>query len=431
MFSSRTILRLLIGLLWLFGQSLAAQTTAADTLREIMRRMDILTQEIEKSKLGEVSERKYESRFGMGPAASQVYQLKKAGVSLAGYGEVLYQNFSATNDAGAEATQKDEIDYLRHVVYLGFRFNDRILFNSEMEVEHGSSAKKGEVSMEFGYVEAQLAPALYVRGGMVLVPVGIINEFHEPPTFYSVLRPETEGVIIPTTWRASGFGVVGTTNSGVGYKLYVVEGLEASKFSAGGIRSGRQSSSKSLAEDLGITGRLDYAGVNGVNLGASFYSGNSGQGLKDARGEKIGVRVTVVSAHGHFARRGLELRVLYARTSIGDVTALNTILNLSGNKSIGSSQRGFYFTAAYDLLPLFFRSAQQSLAPFVQFEQVDTQAEVPSGFERNGANEHTNLTYGMVYKPHPNVAFKFDYVNRDNAANTAVDQFNVAINYLF
>ena len=426
-----SLLRLFTVGFFIYARSVAGQTTEADTLRELMRRVEILAQEIEKGKLGETSERKYERHLGMGPAASHVYQLKKAGVSLAGYGEILYQNFSGATDAGAPATAKDQIDYLRHILYVGFRFNDFILFNSETEVEHGSTGKGGEVSMEFGYVEAQLSSALNVRAGMVLVPVGIVNELHEPPTFFPTVRPETESAVIPTTWRANGLGVVGAASSGFGYKFYVVEGLDASKFSASGIRSGRQSGARSLAEDLGITGRLDYSGVPGVNLGVSFYTGNSGQGLKNAGNQEIAARVTIFSAHGQLARRGLELRALYARGTIGDAAALNAKLALAGSQSVGSRQQGFYLTAGYDVLPLLFSATQHALAPFVQFEQVDTQAEVPVAFFRNRTNERTNLTYGLVYKPHPNVALKIDYLNRDNEANTATDQFNVAVNYLF
>ncbi|MCI0692937.1 hypothetical protein L0337_13150 [candidate division KSB1 bacterium] len=429
----RKHLIIVFSILICFQANLAAQTQTAqqDTLRELMRRIDILTEEIEKSKLGEVAERKYESRYGMGPAASQVYQLKKAGVSLAGYGEVVYQNFAKENDQNQPAAAKDQIDYLRNVVYVGFKFNDRILFNSEIEVEHGSTGKQGEVSMEFGYVEARLTSALAVRAGMVLVPVGIVNEFHEPPTFYGSLRPETESAVIPTTWRTNGFGLAGSMSSGIGYRVYLIEGLDGSKFSASGIRSGRQSGARSLAEDLAITGRVEYAGLAGVNLGASFYSGNSGQGLKDAAGNEIGGRVTILAAHGIFARHGLELRGLFAQSTIGEVEKLNAALSLSGAGSIGEKQNGFYLAAAYDVLPLFIKGTQSALLPFVQYEKLNTQLEVPSGFAANPATERTNLSYGIGFKPHPNVAFKLDYLNRRNEAKTAVDQFNVAVNYLF
>jgi len=408
-----------------------AQTTQQDTLRELMRRIDILTEEIEKSRLGEVAERTYESRFGLGPAASQVYQLKKAGVSLAGYGEVTYQNFAKETDSNKPSGKTDEIDYLRHVVYVGFKFSDRILFNSEIEFEHASTGRKGVVSVEFGYVDAQISPALAVRAGMVLVPVGIINEFHEPTTFYGSLRPETESAIIPTTWRANGFGVIGSTKSGFGYRLYLVEGLDATKFSASGIRGGRQSGSQSLAEDMAITGRVDYSGVAGINFGASFYTGNSGQGLKNAAGNEIGGRTTLWALHGIFAQRGLELRGVLAQSTIGEVDSLNRILKFTGSNSIGKEQTGFYLTAAYDILPLFAKGKTSALLPFVQYEKLNTQSEVGSRFTANAANERTNLTYGLAFKPHPNVAFKLDYLNRRNEAKTAVNQFNAAMNYLF
>lgn len=410
---------------------LHSQETQQDTLRELMRRIDILTEEIEKAKLGEVAERKYESHRGLGPAASQVYQLKKTGVSLAGYGEVTYQNFAKENDASLPSGKNDEIDYLRNIIYVGFRFSDRLVFNSEIEVEHGSTGKNGEVSMEFGYIEAQLGSAVAVRAGMVLPPVGIVNELHEPPTFHGSLRPEVEQAIIPSTWRSNGIGLVGSVPAGLGYRVYLVEGLNASQFSAGGIRSGRQSGSKSVAEDFGLTGRMEYTGWAGIQLGASFYTGNSGQDLVDPDGREIGARVNLFALHGLYNRHGVELRGLYAQSTIADAGRLNHALLLSGKRSVGQKQTGFYFTAAYDILPLFRKGATSAVMPFVQFEKLDTQAEVPAGFSRSAASERTNLGYGITFKPHPNVAFKADYLNRKNEADTAVDQLNFALAYMF
>jgi len=418
-------------LLFLPFSMLHSQETQQDTLRELIRRIDILTEEIEKAKLGEVAERKYESQRGLGPAASQVYQLKKAGVSLAGYGEVTYQNFAKENDASLPSGKNDEIDYLRNIIYVGFRFSDRLVFNSEIEVEHGSTGKKGEVSMEFGYIEAQLAPAVAVRAGMVLPPVGIINELHEPPTFHGSLRPEVEQAIIPSTWRTNGIGFVGSVPAGLGYRVYLVEGLNASKFSASGIRSGRQSGSKSVAEDFGLTGRMEYTGWAGIQLGASFYTGYSGQDLIDADGREIDARVNLFALHGLYNRHGLELRGLYAHLTIADADRLNRALLLTGDRSLGQKQTGFYLTAAYNVLPLLRKGVTSAVMPFVQFEKLDTQAKVPAGFSRSAASERTNIGYGITFKPHPNVAFKADYLNRKNEAGTAVDQLNFALAYLF
>ncbi|RMD91880.1 MAG: hypothetical protein D6813_06905 [Calditrichaeota bacterium] len=428
-------IRIVLLMVLIQGNLMAQQITKQDTLKELMRRIEILTEELEKVKLGEVAEVKYESRYGMGPAASRVYHLTKPGVSIAGYGEVVFQNFSDEKDNGEPSGKINQVDFLRNIIYVGYRFNDWLLFNSEIEIEHAfleaEEEAPGEVAIEFGYVEASLNPYLSFRAGMLLVPVGILNELHEPPTFHSVLRPEPERRIIPTTWRANGFGLVGSTPAGIGYKLYLIESLKAEEFSSNGIRSGRQGGGKAVAEDFAITGRLNYTGIAGLDVGASFFTGNTGQDLKDDNGNEIDARVSLFALHFTFARQGLELRGLYAHSTISDVAQLNRALGLTGNQSIGESQNGFYVTAAYDVMPLLVKGTQHYLAPFIQFEKFNTQDDVPAGFSRNPARDRTNLVLGITYKPHPNVAFKVDFINRDNDANTAVDQFNLAVNYLF
>ncbi len=412
---------------------LAQQPTKQDTLKELMRRLDLLTEEIEKTKLGAVANQEYESQYGMGPAASRIYQVEQSGVSVAGYGEMVYQNFSEDRDDGSASGATNQIDFLRSIVYFGYRFNEWLLFNSEIEFEHAKTAEgaEGEVAVEFGFIEAQLHPAINFRAGMLLMPVGIVNELHEPPTFHGSLRPEAERRIIPSTWRANGFGFVGATKTGIGYKLYVTESLDASRFSSNGIRSGRQNGSKAIAEDLAVTGRLNYTGIPGLDFGGSFFLGNTGQAMVDSTGSDIDASVTMFALHFTLERRGLELRGLFAQSTIDDVARLNGALGLSGSKSIGETQNGFYLTAAYDVLPLLMPGTTHSLAPFIQYEQFNTQDEVPTGFAKNPARERTNLSLGLRYKPHPNVAFKADYINRDNEGNTAVDQFNLAVNYLF
>lgn len=419
--------------IFLFAGSIAAQTTRQDTLRELMRRIDILTEELEARQLHSVSERRYESRHGLGPAASQIYHRRDSGVSLAGYGEVLYENFAEMRDDGQPAGRKDRIDFLRNVIYLGVRFNERFLINTEIEYEHAKSGdgEPGEVAMEFGYVDASLSRSLIFRAGMVLMPVGIVNEYHEPGTFFSTLRTETESAIIPTTWRGIGAGVLGNTAAGLSYKLYLVEGLNAAGFGAGGIRGGRQSGAKAVAENLALSGRLEYAGVPGLNIGASFFAGRSGQGLQNNRGDRISAFTSVVAAHGLFARRGFEARLLYARTSIGDVAGLNTALGLQAGKSIGERQHGFYATLGYDILQHLTPGSRATLQPFIQYETLDTQARVPAGFTTDPARKRETIAVGLLYKPVMNIGFKIDYWNRKSDAGSAVDQLNLAVTYFY
>lgn len=413
--------------------SLFAQATKQDTLRELVRRIDILTRELERQKLGEVAERKYESKFGLGPAASQVYYKKTSGVSLAGYGEIVYENYADKKDDNSVGGKSNQIDYLRNIVYFGYKFNERFVFNAEIEFEHAKTGgnNSGSVAMEFGYIDAMLSPALTIRAGMVLVPVGIINEFHESTTFFGALRPETERNIIPSTWRANGIGILGATDSGWGYRLYFVEGLDAAKFSASGIRSGRQNGAKAVAENFALAGRLEYTGIAGLNIGASFYTGNSGQGLRDETDFTIKARTSILALHGLIARNGFEIRGLYARSKIGDVARLNTVRGFTGSQSIGEVQSGYYFTLAYDMLRLFKKGSEAAFQPFVQFEYLNNQQDVPVGFSADLALERTNFTIGFMYKPMPNIGLKGDYLNRDNEASSGLDQFNLAVTYLF
>ncbi len=397
--------------------------TRVDTLKEHQRQIEILTQEIERLKLGEVAAPAYETQYGLGPAAAKVYSLKKTGVSLAGYGEVVYENFAKKKDDGASSGINDKIDFLRNVVYVGFRFNDWIVFNSEVEFEHASTGKGGEVSVEFGYIDLMFSRNFNLRVGMVLPPVGIVNEKHEPSTFFGTLRPQVERLIIPSTWRANGMGVYGELVPSLHYRAYIVEGLNAAKFSdSEGIRGGRQSGASAIAEDFGATGKLEYTGFTGSTIGASFYAGNSGQGKTDTS-----IATTLFSIHGEFNWMNLEMRALYARADVGEAAKASVL----SSKTIGSSMKGWYIVGGYDVMPMIVPGSQHYLAPFIQYERLNTHDSVPAGYTANKSYDRTILTVGLTYKPHPNVAFKIDYRDNANAATTAVDQWNVALNYLF
>ncbi len=429
-FHIQLLCTILIGVL---SSTIVAQPTRQDTLKELLRKVDILTRMLEQQQLGEVAGEETQPTGGVGPAASHIYSQKRNGASLAGYGEIVYRNYSATRDNDRKSDKTDQIDYLRNVLYVGYKFNNRFLFNSEIEIEHAVVGEEGpgEVALEFGYIEAILSQALTIRGGMLLIPVGIINELHEPPTFFGVLRPRTARQIIPTTWRSTGIGLLGSTSNGFSYRLYLVEGLNAVNFSASGIRSGRQSGAKAIAEDFALTGRLEYAGIPGLTLGASFFTGNSGQGLTDSTGKEIQANTSLIALHGILRRNGLELRALYAMSSLSDVTRLNQTLGLKGNASIGKRQRGFYMTAAYDALRLIAPGSEAQLLPYFQYDALDTQDDIPAGFTKNPANRQSIVTIGVLFKPIPRIGLKIDYLNRNNDAGDAIDQWNVGLSYLF
>ena len=414
-------------------------STGAVDAAEVQRQLEAISREIEALKLGQdvvvtVEER---GRFGMGPAASKVYQVQQ-GVSLGGYGEMLYENFAGQRQDGTPAGKTDQLDFLRAVVYLGYKFNDQILFNSEVEYEHASTAGAGSVSIEFAYLDFFVSTAVGVRAGLVLIPMGFINEQHEPNTFLGTTRPETDRRIIPTTWRENGAGIFGQAGP-LEFRAYVINGLDAvaggssgaSGFTAQGLRGGRQRGSKAVAEDLAAVARLDYVSLAGLLAGTSVYLGNSGQGSAVPANPTatIGALTAIWEGHAQFRARGFDLRALGTLGWVDDVRALNAAQGFSGNESIGERMYGAYVQLGYDVLR---RVATPSrLLPYLRLERINTQSQVPAGFESNPANDETIVTLGAQWLPIRQVVVKADYQFRSDEADQGVNQFNLALGYVF
>jgi hypothetical protein len=399
-----------------------AEAPAGDRLSELERRIEILAAELERLELGEVAIRADEGVHGLGPAASKIYR-RDEGLSIGGYGEVLYQNFDSERDDGSPSGAEDEVDFLRAIVYFGYKFNDRFLFNSEIEIEHAD-----EAFVEFAYLDYLWRPEANLRAGLVLIPMGFVNELHEPTVFLGAKRPDVEQVIIPTTWRENGFGLFGEAGQ-LSYRTYVVNGLRGEGFSAGGLRGGRQKGSHALAEDFAWVGRLDWTPTPGLVVGGSAYVGGSGQGLEDPNGRTIGLDTTLLEGHAEWRWRGLELRALYTTAELDDVAALNRAKGLTGAASVGEELSGFYLQAGYDVLAA--RGSERQLIPYVRFEEYDTQEAVPAGFAENPATDVESLTLGLAFKPIDQIIVKADFQDYDNGAGTATDQFNVALGYIF
>jgi hypothetical protein len=385
--------------------------------------MDLLAAEVEALRSGEERRTPLTGEqvrlLGLGPSAASVYE-RKAGVSVAGYGEMLYENFHSMDEGGGGGPKSSQIDFLRAVLYTGYRFNDRFIFNSEVEFEHVHK----EIGIEFAYLDYRVRNNLSLRGGMLLVPLGLMNEFHEPNVFVGAKRPETERRIIPYTWHENGFGAVGSAGP-VSYRAYVVNGFNAGGFTAAGLREGRQDGAEAKASDWGFAGRLDVTPIQGVFAGAGLYRGNSGQGqFKSAP-----IATTIVDLHAQAQIRGFDVRGLFARATVGDVPSLNTALDLTDAKSVGKALQGGYAQVGYNVLSQ--RGAHVSLTPYYRFEHLDTQREVPRGYRRNPENDARYHTFGVELKPIANIVLKADYQRISTKARTGRDQFNVALGYAF
>jgi hypothetical protein len=409
-----------------------AVTQDRDTvdIERLEAQVEAITRELEELRLGrDLVVEADTSLYGFGPAASKVYKVRE-GVSLGGYGEVLYENLADTREDDTPSGATDRLDALRAIVYVGYKFSDQILFNSELEFEHGSTGENGSVSIEFAYLEYRLSPSFGVRGGLLLPPMGFINEVHEPPAFLGARRPETERQIIPSTWRESGIGVFGGVGR-VSYRAYLINGFDSEGFSGSGLRGGRQNGSEATAENFGVVGRLDVDPGLGLTVGTSAYLGNSGQGRASPSNPAatVGAQTLIWEGHAQYRAGGFDLTGLFALSTVDDVADINALNEITGDASVGERLIGWYLQGGYDILRAT-RSTHQ-LIPYVRYEQLDTQDRVPQGFSRNPANDRSFLTLGAMWKPVTNVSLKADYQIVSNEAETGVNQLNVNLGYLF
>jgi hypothetical protein len=410
-----------------------ARPASEERIKKLEEQIKILADEIEAIKSASVTEPPvYETEFGVAPAASKVYRVDQ-GVSFGGYGELLIGNIKEDSH--------DIVDALRLVLYNGYKYNDHIVFNSEIEFEHGTTGsnkdgKAGSASVEFALIDFLISDEFNLRAGLLLTPFGIVNEIHEPTTFYGVGRPEVERRIIPSTWRESGAGAHGTFDLGsageLSYRAYAMSSADARGFKASDNRSLRIKGNRARFDDIAFVGRLEYDPIPGLKVGGSIFYGNTGQD-EEVNGQTIDGLFQMYEVDAQFQYAGLDLRALSVWTMLDDAALINQLNEYEGNKSVGEEQSGWYVLGAYNIFSALNSGSKylEYLAPFFRYEKFDTQEKVPAGYERNPANERTQYTFGINYKPIPSVVIKAEYQNLDNAADEATDQFNFGLGYVF
>ena len=395
---------------------------------ETERKTDILAAEVEKlkTKLFIPDKREYKTEYGLGPAASEVYRVNR-GLSIGGYGEAIFTDYTAN-----KGDRKNTADLERAVLYVGYKFNDWIVLNNEFEFEHATtgegSEEKGEVSVEFSQLDFFLHKNANIRAGLMLMPMGFINEIHEPTTFHGNYRPDTERYIIPTTWREMGAGLFGEIVPSLQYRMYAVNGLNAKGYSSAGIRDGRQGGSLSVAEDFAFTGRLDYEPnfAPGVKMGVSTFVGNAGQS-ELYLGRKANALTQLYEGHIQWHYRGLEMRTLGALGFIGNAD----LLSAANGTTVGKQNYGLYTELAYDVMPYLWKDSTQYLAPFFRYERYNTLASIPDGFADDKTWDRWVYQAGLTYKPIPNIAVKLDYRNIHSSGGGLPHEFNLGLGFIY
>ncbi len=321
---------------------------------------------------------------------------------IGGYGELHYNNL----DGEGGATDKDEFDLHRFVLFFGHTFNERTRFFSEVEVEHSiaGEGKKGEIELEQAYVEFDLNADHRARAGLFLLPVGLLNETHEPPTFYGVERNPIEKDIIPATWWAGGAALSGQLGAGFGYDLAIHEGLATTAAKSYKPRDGRQKTSEARADNLAYTARLKWTGLPGVELGGTIqHQSDITQGLDASAGS-----ANLYELHGVVSKGPFGLKALYAQWD----------LDGSGPASIGADkQLGWYIEPSLRL------SAQWGV--FARYNEWDNKAGDAAGSKKK------QIDAGVNYWPHPDVVIKADYQKQDNDDGKNQSGFNLGVGYQF
>jgi len=416
----------------------AEETSDDQRLDAVERAIDVLTREQDRLRtiVAVPEDEEMRSVYGLGPAASKVY-LKEKGLSIGGYGEWLGKVYTDDNPDD----KQNELDALRFVLYTGYKFNDWIVMNSEVEVEHGGDGgEDGEVSLEFMTLDFLYSDELNARAGLLLLPMGFINEIHEPVFYYGASRPEVERRILPTTWRENGGGLFGRLFDVVSYRIYVVNGFDATGFDAEGVRGGRQNGSEALADNAALVARVDLTPVDGVLFGGSVYTGKSGQNQQFGPADLNvpGAWTTIWELHGEVKRWGFSGRALWAQAHVDQAAALNRVLGtdpdtgISVDSGVASRMVGGYVEAAYDVLPLFAPDTDMTLEPFYRYEYVDTQARAANGYKKDDFQQRQLHVVGLQYKPHPQVVIKADwrYIDADDSREIP-NEFEIGFGFVF
>ena len=414
-------------------------------LKAMQQKLESIDQDVEENKQAvEVTAEAVESYSG---GQSSFWDK----TSMGGYGELHYNNLSAED----ESNDKEQIDFHRFVLFFGHEFTDRLRFFSEVELEHALAGddQPGEVELEQAFIEYDFDERNTARAGIFLLPIGILNETHEPPTFYGVERNAVENIIVPTTWWAGGVGYTHRMDNGFTIDLALHEGLKVPAERDTGrfrvrdndnvddgftpddtfifervtemnpqlrIRSGRQKTAEADADDLAFTGRLKYTGMPGLELAATLqYQSDITQEGGDATDGALLYETHIVYGRGPFG-----LRALYAGWDI-DVDSRIDDPNNPGTRIRNpiktedyDQQQGWYIEPSFRMTPNF--------GVFARYEDVEG---------GRSEDEFDQWVVGFNYWLNESAVLKADFQDRehDNAGDRGrdFDGFNLGVGYEF
>ncbi|GAC1554984.1 MAG: FlxA-like family protein [Beijerinckiaceae bacterium] len=370
------------------------------------------------------------------------------GLALGAYGEV---KFGKRQNPDAGGQWQNGFDATRLVLLPTFAITDNIIFNAEIEFEHGGSAfdaddkLHGTAEIEQMFVDFKINPYFNWRApGIDLVPIGYINQHHEPTQFYSVDRPELYQNIIPSTWRAPATGAYGRLAEGLSYQVQVSHSLEdfGDDFSkrtdantvipfpgpyAPGI-DGKNGLAfaraplgdfRQLNNTYAFAGRLDFSPAFFPGFAGSvsgYYSPNvtPRSAFGDLGNPLTHTSVAMFDAEFRYRlpNTGLELRGEYVQTSIGDLSMLRANNDTDPTNNVGKRMYGYSAEIAYHFLLGEFIGSSWEAVPFYRYTRENLQAGGFAGTDLNmptGAGHLQFHTLGVAVFPSPKVVLKVNY----------------------
>ena len=348
------------------------------------------------------------------------------GLHIGGYGQIDY-NKQINDELNHNAT----LDVHRLVTFFGYNFNEKTSFISEIEMEHVK-----EVYVEQAFLSHSIKNNLTVNAGLMLIPMGIQNLYHEPPTFNGVERTNVDKYIVPTTWREMGVSVNGRMmDNTLSYELMLVNGFNgydgAGVFSgSSGLRSGRQKAAKSYMTSPDFASRFSYLGIPNLNLGLSTYLGESessaynGLDLSDENAvmsaDSTIIGINMIGIDGRYQQGALQLRGQYV---VADLSNTNQY-NIFTGKDLGSKMMGYYAEAGYNLLSK--KETNDELIAFVRYENYNTHKEVEDNITINSNYDRKDVVLGLGWKLAKGAMFKVDYQIKSNGNdNPRTDYINI------
>lgn len=352
-----------------------------------------------------------------------------------------YAQIDYNQQVGDTVRHSGTMDVHRLVLLLAYKFSEKVGFVTEIEVEHVK-----EIFIEQAFLNIQLNDWINLRGGLMLVPMGIINEYHEPTTFLSVERPLIDKYIVPTTWREMGLGVGGHINSvSIAYQLYMFNGFLGyadgnAKFrGVDGYRKGRQKAAQSVFTFPNLSAKIDYYGIPGLKVGLAGYIGKSGTtsynnlntsneiAVETADSSVVSIAMVGLDARYRFRNILTRGQLIYSRNQ-------NTAAyNVFGQTDLGSVLMGYYLEFGYNFWSLMANNTKHDLIPFVRYEYYNTHQKIYSDAIKNPAYDRSDITFGISFKVVEGAVIKADYqIFKNQVENSrSVNMFNMGIGIWF